>query len=72
MQLEWNQKGDRWKRAVGDTSLCATDAVELILTGHWQCQRYIRVEKEPTGKIVWRRLWSASPLAQEIPVPQIS
>ena len=27
-------------------------AVELVLTGHCRHQRYIQVEKEPTGKII--------------------
>jgi len=72
VKLDWNQKGDRWKWAVGDTSRHATVAMELILTGHCWCQRYIWVEKELTRKIIWRSLWSASPLDHGTPVAQIS
>lgn len=55
--LGWNQKSDGWKWAVGGTPPHASVELILILTGHCWCQRYIWVEKESTGKIIWRRLW---------------
>lgn len=65
--LDWNQKGDRWKWVIGDSSPHGSAAVELILMGHCQSQRYTELRKT-----YWKNDLKASPLTQGIPVPHIS